>query len=58
MAGAGYGCRMVIEKTDFSDSSIAASIIDATKRRVDAINMSFGPSVPTSARSRGRLGRY
>ncbi len=49
MAGAGYGCRMVIEKTDFSDSSIAASIVDATNRHVDAINMSFGPSVPTSA---------
>ncbi len=61
MAGAGYGCRMVIEKSDFSDSSIAASIIDATNRRVDAINMSFGPSVPTSApapRSEVRALRY
>jgi subtilisin family serine protease len=49
MAGAGYGCRLVIEKTDFSDSSIAASIVDATNRHVQAINMSFGPSAPTSA---------
>jgi hypothetical protein len=40
---------MVIEKTDFSDSSIAASIVNATNRHADAINMSFGPSVPTSA---------
>src|SRR5947209_5732003 len=31
IAGAGYGCRLVIEKTDFTDSSIAAAIIDATK---------------------------
>jgi serine protease len=49
LASAGYDCRLVIEKTDFSDSSIAASIVDATNRHVDAINMSFGPSVPTSA---------
>jgi subtilisin family serine protease len=49
LAGAGYNCRLVIEKTDFSDSSIAASIVDATNRHVEAINMSFGPSVPTSA---------
>jgi serine protease len=44
IAGAGYDCRLVIEKTDFTDSSIAASIIDATNRHVDALNMSFGPS--------------
>jgi subtilisin family serine protease len=44
IAGAGYDCRLVIEKTDFTDSSIAASIIDATRRHVDALNMSFGPS--------------
>jgi hypothetical protein len=49
MAAAGYDCRMLIEKTDFSDSSVAASIVDATNRHVKAINMSFGPSMPTSA---------
>ena len=43
MAGAGYNCRLVIEKSDFSDSSIAASIVDATDRGVGALNMSFGP---------------
>ncbi len=48
MAGAGYDCRLVIEKTDFSDSSIAASIVDATNRGVQAINMSFGPSMATT----------
>ena len=48
MAGAGYDCRLVIEKTDFSDSSIAGSIVDATKRGVQAINMSFGPSMATT----------
>lgn len=47
MAGAGYDCRLVIEKSDFSDSSIANSIVDATKRGVQAINMSFGPSMAT-----------
>ncbi len=48
MAGAGYDCRLVIEKSDFSDSSIASSIVDATKRHVEAINMSFGPSMATT----------
>ncbi len=49
MAGAGYNCRLVIEKSDFSDTSIAAAIVDATNRGAQAINMSFGPSVPTTA---------
>jgi len=49
MAGAGYDCKLVIEKTDFSDSSIAAAIVDATDRHADAINMSFGPAMPTSS---------
>jgi subtilisin family serine protease len=44
LAGAGDDCRMVIEKTDFTDSSIAAAIVDATRRHVLALNMSFGPS--------------
>jgi serine protease len=43
IAGAGDNCRLVIEKTDFTDTSIAASIVDATNRHVGAINMSFGP---------------
>jgi subtilisin family serine protease len=49
MAGAGYNCRLVVEKSDFTDSSIAASIVDATDRGVQAINMSFGPSPPASS---------
>lgn len=44
MAGAGYNCQLLIEKSDFSDSSIAAAIVDAANRHVDALNMSFGPS--------------
>ena len=43
IAGAGDNCKLVIEKTDFTDSSIAASIVDATNRHVGALNMSFGP---------------
>lgn len=46
LAGAGYNCRLVIEKSDFTDSSIAASIVDATDRHVDSINMSFGADQP------------
>jgi serine protease len=49
MAGAGYNCKLVIEKSDFSDSSVAAAIVDATDRHVDALNMSFGPASPSTA---------
>ena len=48
IAGAGDDCKLVIEKTDFTDSSIAASIVDATNRHVGALNMSFGPD-PSAA---------
>jgi len=48
MAGAGYNCKLLVEKSDFSDSSIAAAIVDAANRHVDALNMSFGPSTPTT----------
>ena len=42
MVGIGYNCRLIVEKSDLSDSSIAASIVDATNRGAQAINMSFG----------------
>ncbi len=38
----GLGCRLIVEKTDLSDSSVAASIVDATNKGAHAINMSFG----------------
>jgi serine protease len=52
LAGAGLGCRLLIVKSDFSDSSVAASIVWAVDHKADAINMSFGtapgavPSLP------------
>ncbi len=51
IAGAGGGCRLLVEKTDLSDGSIAAAIVDATDRGAHAINMSFGDdgSRPASA---------
>lgn len=49
VAGAGYNCQLLVEKSDFSDSSIAAAIVDAANHRVDALNMSFGPAQPTAA---------
>lgn len=49
IAGAGYDCGLVVEKIDFSDGSIAAAIVDATKRRVQALNMSFGSDGRRSA---------
>ncbi len=42
IAGAGYGCRLLVFKTDLTDSSVAASIVQATDQGADAINMSFG----------------
>src|SRR3954452_22487159 len=52
LAGAGLDCRLLIVKSDFSDSSVAASIVWAVDHGADAINMSFGtapgavPSLP------------
>jgi serine protease len=42
LAGGAYGCGLVIERSDLSDFSVARSIIDATDRGAEAINMSFG----------------
>ncbi len=42
LAGAGLGCKLIVEKSDLSDSSVAASIIDATNKGAGSINMSFG----------------
>ncbi len=42
MAGAGRDCRLIVEKSDLRDGSIADSIVDATNRGALAINMSFG----------------
>ena len=44
LAGAGGDCRLVIERSDLSDSSIASSIVDATNRGAHAINLSLGDS--------------
>lgn len=42
IAGAGFGCRLLVYKSDLSDSSVAASIVQAADKGADAINMSFG----------------
>jgi serine protease len=42
LAGGAYGCGLIIERSDLSDFSVAQSIVDATDRGADAINMSFG----------------
>jgi len=50
LAGAGLGCQLLVIKSDFSDSSVAASIVWAVDHQADAINMSFGtaPGAPPS----------
>ncbi len=42
LAGAGYECQLLIEKSDLTESSVIRSIIDATNHGAQAINMSFG----------------
>jgi serine protease len=42
LAGAAYGCSLVVERSDLSDFSVAQSIVDAANRGALAINMSFG----------------
>ncbi|MDQ6749485.1 MAG: S8 family peptidase [Actinomycetota bacterium] len=42
IAGAGGNCGLVVERTDLTNTSVAASIVDATNRGVQAINLSLG----------------
>jgi serine protease len=42
VASAGFACDLTIYKTDLSVASISESIVEATDRDVDVINMSFG----------------
>jgi subtilisin family serine protease len=41
-ASPGFACELIVEKSDLTDASIADSMVDATKRGADVINMSFG----------------
>jgi subtilisin family serine protease len=54
LAGAGYDCRLLIEKSDLSEASVTRAIIDATNHGAQAINMSFGSEgrAPASAQLR------
>jgi serine protease len=42
IAGTGFDCQLVIEKSDLSSSSVVASLVDATNQGAKVINMSFG----------------
>ena len=46
--GSGLNCKLLIFKSDLSDGSIAASIVQATDKGADAINMSFGSDDPAA----------
>jgi subtilisin family serine protease len=52
IAGAGFDCRLVIEKSDLTSSSVVASLVDATKHGAKVINMSFGGGRLTGAELR------
>ncbi len=49
IAGAGDGCRLLVARTDFSDASVAASIVWAADHGARAIVMSFGTDDPGPA---------
>lgn len=51
IAGAGYGCSLLVIKSDLSDSSVATAIVTATDRGADAINMSFGQDGRSAAQA-------
>lgn len=42
IAGAGFDCQLVAEKSDLTSSSVVASLVDATIKGASVINMSFG----------------
>jgi serine protease len=42
IAGAGFDCKVVLEKSDLSSSSVIASLVDAARAGAGVINMSFG----------------
>lgn len=42
IAGAGFNCRLIVEKTDLTSSSVIASLVDAARSGARVINMSFG----------------
>jgi subtilisin family serine protease len=49
LVGAGYDCRLLIEKSDLTEASVAQAIVDATNHGAQAINMSFGTQGLTPA---------
>jgi len=42
IAGAGLDCRLIMEKSDLTSSSVIAALVDATRSGAVVINMSFG----------------
>lgn len=42
IAGAGSDCRLIMEKSDLTSSSVIAALVDATRSGAVVINMSFG----------------
>jgi subtilisin family serine protease len=42
IAGAGSDCRLILEKSDLTSSSVIAALVDAARNGAGVINMSFG----------------
>jgi subtilisin family serine protease len=42
LAGAGFDCGLIVEKSDLTNSSVVSAIVDATDRGASVISMSFG----------------
>jgi subtilisin family serine protease len=42
IAGAGFDCQLILEKSDLTGASVIASLVDAARGGAGVINMSFG----------------
>jgi subtilisin family serine protease len=42
VVGAGFDCRLILEKSDLTSSSVIAALVDAARSGAVVINMSFG----------------
>jgi subtilisin family serine protease len=42
VVGAGFDCRLILEKSDLTSSSVIAALVDAARSGAGVINMSFG----------------
>jgi serine protease len=48
IAGAGHDCKLLVLRTDFTEGSVAAAIVEAAQRGAGAVTLAFGGDGKTS----------